>query len=348
MLRYRLPGAGYASDLVQAICGYEMVVDGMPKTHRGMPIWLDNLSILLENRYKQTRRSADLDKAIAIQRRVLMLSPKGHAAIPGRLNNLGIFLHYRFEQSGDLGDLSDALSTLDEAIRLNPDMPAWLETKGMILLERFKTLRELSDIEEAIRVCQKAKDFTPEGHPGLPQRLHYLGHSYNGRFEVQGDLDDIHNLKAIKLKYRGIELENKNHRNRARWLDGLAGSLLRRFPRTENLEDFTQAISAQQEAAEISPDFILKSTFLNNLASSLVHGYLQTGDMADLNEAILVQHQAIQVIDTQPNYAGRLLLMKTTLGSIWHFVISIPTCLQISTMQLNSTRMLCGSPMRRI
>ena len=308
MLRYRLLGAGYASDLVQAISGYEMVVDGMPKTHRGMPIWLNNLSILLESRYKWTRQSADLDKAIDIQRRVLGLSPKGHAAIPGRLNNLAVFLHYRFEHSGDLGDLSDALSTLDEAIRLNPDMPAWLETKGMILLERFKKSRELADIEEAIRVCQKAMDSTPNGDPGLPQRLHYLGHSYDGRFEVLGNLHDIH--KAIKLKHRGIKLANKNHRNRALWLDSLAGSLLRRFPRIENLEDLTQAISVQREAAEISPEAKHKSTFLNNLASSLVHRYLQTGDIADLNEAILVQHQAIQVIDTQPNHPGRLLLMS--------------------------------------
>ena len=285
-----------------------MVVDGMPEIHRGMPIWSNNLSILLESRYKLTRQSADLDKAIAVQRKVLRLSPEGHAAIPGRLNNLAIFLHYRFEHSGDLGDLSDALSTLDEAIRLNPDMPTWLETKGMVLLERFKKSRELADIEEAIRVCQKAVDFTPEGDPGLPQRLHHLGHSYDGRFEVQGDLVDIH--KAITLKYRGIELANKNHRNRARWLDSLAGSLLRRFPRTENLEDLTQAISAQQEAAEISPDVTHKSTLLNNLASSLVHRYLQTGDIADLNGGILIQHQAIQVIDTPPNHPGRLLLMN--------------------------------------
>lgn len=316
MLRYRLPG-GCASDLVQAISKYEMVVDGMPETHRGMPIWLNNLSILLENRYKWTRQSADLDKAIAVQRRVLGLSPKGHAAIPGRLNNLAILLHYRFEHLGDLNDLSDALSTLDEAIRLNPNKPAWLETKGMILLERFKKSKELPDMEEMIRVCQKALDFTPKGDPGLSQRLHYLGHSYDGRFVVQGDLDDIH--KAIKLKYRGIELANENHRNgarwvdnrnRARWLDSLAGSLLRRFPRTENLEDLSQAISAQQEAAEISPDITHKSTLLNNLASSLVHRYHQTMDMADLNEAILVLHEAIQVIDAQPNHPGRLLLMN--------------------------------------
>ena len=45
MLRYRLPGAGYASDLGQAISGYEIVVSGVPDTHRGMPIWLNNLSI---------------------------------------------------------------------------------------------------------------------------------------------------------------------------------------------------------------------------------------------------------------------------------------------------------------
>ena len=85
-----------------------MVVDGMPETHGGMPIWLNNLSILLENRYKWTHRSADLDKATVIQRKVLRLSPKGHAAIPGCLNNLAVFLHYRFEHPGDLGDLSDA------------------------------------------------------------------------------------------------------------------------------------------------------------------------------------------------------------------------------------------------
>ena len=308
MLRYRLPGVRCASDLVQAISGYEMVVDGMPQTHRGMPIWLNNLSILLETRYKWTRQPADLDKAIANQRRVLSISPEGHAAIPGRLNNLGILLYNRFEHSGDLGDLSDALSALDDAIRLNPDMPALLETKGMILLERFKKSRGLAEIEEAIGVCQQAVDSTPRGDSGLPQRLHYLGHSYDGRFEVQGNLDDIH--KAITLKRQGIELANKSHRNRARWLDSLAGSLLRRFPRTENLEDLTQAISAQQEAAEISPDATHKSTLLNNLASSLVHRYLQTGDMADLNGAILVQHQAIQAIDTQPNHPGRLLLMN--------------------------------------
>jgi len=308
MLRYRLPGAGCASDLGQAISGYEAVVNGMPNTHRGMPIWLNNLSILLESRYKRTRRFADLNKAIDVQRRVLRSSPKGHAAIPGRLNNLGIFLHNRFEHLGDLGDLSEALLTLDEAIRLNPDMPAWLETKGMILLERFKKSREVADIEEAIRVCQKAVDLSPKGDPGLPQRLNHLGHSYDGRFQVRGHLDDIN--KAINLKYRGINLANGNHRKQVQWLDNLAGSLLRRFPRTEDLKDLTQAISAQQEAAEISSDVTHKSILLNNLASSLVHRYVQTGDLADLNGAILAQHKAIEVIDTQPNYPGRLLYMN--------------------------------------
>jgi len=308
MLRYRLPGAGCASDLGQAISGYEAVVNGMPNTHRGMPIWLNNLSILLESRYKRTRRFADLNKAIDVQRRVLRSSPKGHAAIPGRLNNLGIFLHNRFEHLGDLGDLSEALLTLDEAIRLNPGMPAWLETKGMILLERFKKSREVADIEEAIRVCQKAVDLSPKGDPGLPQRLNHLGHSYDGRFQVRGHLDDIN--KAIKLKYRGINLARRSHRNQAEWLDNLAGSLLRRFPRTGDLEDLTQAISARQEAAEKFPDVIDKGTPLNNLASSLVHRYIQTGDMADLNGAILVQHQAIEVIETQPNHPERLLFMN--------------------------------------
>lgn len=308
MLRYRLPDVSCASDLGQAISGYEAVVDGMPNTHRGMPIWLNNLSILLESRYKRTRRFADLNKAIDVQRRVLRSSPKGHTAIPGRLNNLGILLHDRFEHLGDLGDLSDALSTLDEAILLNPDMPACLETKGMILLERFKKSRELAEIEEAIRVCQKAVGLTLKGDPGLPQRLNHLGHSYDGRFEVRGHLGDIN--KAIELKYRGINLASRNHRKRAQWLDSLAGSLLRRFPRTEDLKDLTQAISAQQEAAENSPDATHKCILLNNLASSLVHRYMQTGDMADLNEAILSQHKAIEVIDTQPNYPGRLLFMN--------------------------------------
>ena len=308
MLRYRLPDAGYASDLGQAISGYEIVVGGMPDTHRGMPIWLNNLSILLENRYERTHRSEDLDKSVAVQRKVLKLSPKGHAAIPGRLNNLGILLHNRFEHSGDLGDLAEALSTLDKAIRLSPNMPAWLETKGMILLERFKKSREPVDIKQAILVCQKAVDFTTKGDPGLPKRLHHLGHSYDGRFGIRGNLDDIN--KAIELKYRGINLANRNHRNRARWLDSLAGSLLHRFPRTENLEDLTQAISAQQEAVEISLDATHKITLLNNLASSLVHRFDQTGDMADLNGAILAQHKAIQVIETQPNHPGRLLLMN--------------------------------------
>jgi tetratricopeptide (TPR) repeat protein len=308
MLRYRLPGAGCASDLGQAISGYEIVVDGMPNTHRGMPLWLNNLSILLENRYERTRRSADLDKAIAVQRRVLRSSPKGHAAIPGRLNNLGILLYNRFEHSEDLGDLSDALSTVDEAICLNPDMPALLETKAKILLERLKKSRELVDIEEVIRVCQTAVDLTPKGDPGLPQRLNHLGHSYDGRFEARGHLGDIN--KAIELKYRGIDLASRNHRKRAQWLDSLAGSLLRRFPCTEDLEDLTQAISAEQEAAEISPDVTHKSTLLNNLASSLVHRYFQTGDMADLNRAILAQHKAIEAIDTQPNYSGRLRFMN--------------------------------------
>ncbi|KIM41369.1 hypothetical protein M413DRAFT_10973 [Hebeloma cylindrosporum] len=277
MLRCRLPGGDYASDLSQAISGYEMVVDGIPITHRGMPIWLNNLSILLENRYKRTRRPADLDKAIVVQRR-------------------------------DLGDLADALSALDEAIRLSPDTPAWLETKGMILLERFKKSRQLADIKQALRVCQKAVDLTSKGDSGLPQRPHLLGHSFDGRFEIQGNLDDID--EAIRLKHRGINLANRDHRNRARWLDSLAGSLLRRFPHTEDLEDLTQAISAQREAVEISLDPTHKSTLLSNLASSLVHRYIQAGDTADLNDAILTQHQAIQVVDTEPSHPGKLLLMN--------------------------------------
>jgi len=83
-----------------------------------------------------------------------------------------------------------------------------------------------------------------------------------------------------------------------------SGSLLRRFPRTENLEDLTQAISSQQEAVEISLDATQKSALLNNLASSFLHRFDQTGDMADLNEAILAQHKAIQAIDTKPNHPG--------------------------------------------
>src|SRR5260221_8831701 len=70
----------------------------------------------------------------------------------------------------------------------------------------------------------------------------------------------------------------------------------RRFERTGNLEDISNAMQDQQRAVQLTPDGHPNlPTWLNNLGNSFSSRFARTGDLEDISSAIRNQQRAVQL-----------------------------------------------------
>jgi hypothetical protein len=76
-----------------------------PKGHLNLPIWINNLSHLLGDRFKRTGSTGDLEKAISKTEQVIDAMPKDHIHRAASLNGLSNKLGHRYRLTGRIVDL---------------------------------------------------------------------------------------------------------------------------------------------------------------------------------------------------------------------------------------------------
>ncbi|TEB28294.1 hypothetical protein FA13DRAFT_1775971 [Coprinellus micaceus] len=170
----------------------------------------------------------------------------------------------RFRRSHSLVDISEAITTLQNALEITPEssvsLPGGLNNLGAFFRERCGTFDDAQDLDHAISAGKKAVSFTPVGDTSLPSRLIALGRAFMHRFGSLGD------------------------------------SFMRRFERTGELQDITQAISMGSQAVRLTPEghASLPNT-LHNLGNLFLSRFERTNKLEDISEAISLHSKVVHM-----------------------------------------------------
>ncbi|KAJ7204893.1 CHAT domain-containing protein [Mycena rebaudengoi] len=260
------------------------------------------------------------DMILAIQQLVAQIPP-GHPEAPGYQQMLGASFLHRYGESGDLNDLEASvrrpegssggnanrtagtrqnsrlgdLKDLQNALQTNqefmdlipqghPDHAHGLQTRSVVLRERYRRLGNLKDLTAAIQTIQEAVDLTPDGHPDRPGRLENLSAPLRDRYLRLGGLDDLD--ASVQNSQTAVNLTPLKHPNKAGLLRSLATSYGERYKKLGNLADLEASVKSLETAVALTPEVHPEQPIqLQTLALSLIYRYRILGDLEDL-EAI--------------------------------------------------------------
>jgi len=155
------------------------------------------------------------------------------------------------------------------------------------------TLRgRLGDLEEGIRVSEKAVDCSSPDSPDLPILLNSLGIGVSDRYVRTGRLEDME--EAIRIYRRAVECTPPDSPELPENLNNLANGLSDRFARTGSPEDLEKTIRVYRRSVQCTPpDSPEVPRHLSNLANGLRSRFVHTRRLDDLEEAIRVRQQAV-------------------------------------------------------
>ncbi len=157
----------------------------------------------------------------------------------------------------------------------------------------YKILKQLVDLEEAIKICQTAIKVTSSDSPNFALYLFTLGSillAYFVHREQQEILD-----QAILNFQRAVECVTDDAPDVFVYFANLGTALYQRYTHLGRLEDLDQAIEAHQKAVKFipstSPGF---PTMLGHLSEALWSHYQRLGKLEDLHQAIIVAQRALE------------------------------------------------------
>jgi tetratricopeptide (TPR) repeat protein len=281
-------------------------IDATPETDSQRARMLENLALLLRNRYYHTglyaRDRTDLDEANRIEREASKESPVKHPDRACWLNHLGNLFRHRYLSTAAENDLEEAIRIIREAIdttvKDHPKRPFWLNDLGTLFKDRYLRTGAIVDLEKAIRLVKEAIDIfakEPDQEEGSPPEV------------LSSSLSSLLSLKSMRTgakedyKNAFLYLLEVQHSPNAKldWASRLnhLGSLLSiKFLRTGAIVDLEEAIRITREAinATVKGDPGRVSR-LSILGSQLGDRFLKTGAIVDLEEAIRVTREAVDL-----------------------------------------------------
>ncbi|KAJ6533448.1 CHAT domain-containing protein [Mycena vulgaris] len=203
-------------------------------------------------------------------------------------------------------DIPDLQQLVDQIPREDPDLPRYQQVLGMLLINRYREVESLPDVQAAVKNLREAVDRTPKGDPYRAGRLHPLAVALTDRYEMLGDLIDLEG--ALQAGQEAVELTPVGHPDRASCMQGLGVSFLTQYRRLEDLNDLKAALQANLEAAKATPEgHPQRALSLQNLGACLTYRYQRLGDLNDLEAGLQVEQEAVRLTPKgHPGRAGRL------------------------------------------
>ncbi|KAF8869637.1 CHAT domain-containing protein [Gymnopilus junonius] len=104
-----------ARDFDDAIITQQETVRATPEGHENMPENLNNLAIVLLQRFKRTGNLSDIDAAISAFKQAIHLTDEDGLFMPLYLNNLGNAFLARYDRTGDTNDIMASISAYRES-----------------------------------------------------------------------------------------------------------------------------------------------------------------------------------------------------------------------------------------
>ncbi|KAL9563512.1 hypothetical protein ACKAV7_012180 [Fusarium commune] len=274
--------------------------------HPNRPAWLNDLGVLLGERFSSTGTIDDLQQAIEIGRRAVGATPPNHPDYAGRLNTLGGLLSDRYSRTGEEADLEDSIEVGRQALlaipKDHPDQAVFLNNLSLRLGLQYSRTGSMDILQEAICHGQQAVEETPSDHPERSGRIGNLGILLGKKYFHTGGMDDLE--EAIRYHLQALEATPLNHSRRSGCLNNLAVHLKYRYLRTQSLSDLEKSIEMGQEAVDATPSqHPNRVRRLDNLADSFGRRHSRTGHMNDLEKAIQIEREVIKA--TPNNHPDR-------------------------------------------
>ncbi|KAI1036834.1 hypothetical protein LB503_003312 [Fusarium chuoi] len=231
---------------------------------------------------------ADTDEAIEKAKIAIRANPT-NAKYLAELSNL---LNDRYVSTGMLVDLDASILLTKQAIDAKTGDDAELadcsNNLSYRLQDRFMVTEDNSDLDDAIKMSQKAVELTVSGNA---RYLSNLAASLKTRFSVTEDLKDLED--GIALAKQAVNVTASDDPELPKWLNNLGNHLSNRHLVTGSLDDLEEAISLNRRAAASASDATMRALFLNNLSAKLDLKAEATGNSINYDEAVELAKEAI-------------------------------------------------------
>lgn len=178
---------------------------------------------------------------------------------------------------------------------------------GLKCHKKYRTTRDLADLEMAIQRYQWAVDLTPDDDSHRALRLHRFGQVYHEKWrelKVEADLEI-----TIQLYQEAVNITPMSHPSRASRLHHLGLGFQHRYTVTGKISDLNLAVQSFQEASDTIPEnHPGRAGLLGRLGRSYGDRYRKMGEsLTDLEMAIQKLQEALCLTPRgSPDRADRL------------------------------------------
>ena len=197
----------------------------------------------------------DLHAAIKLYERAYQLTPADHLDRPMYLAGLRNSLHLRYQRTNSLADLNATIvhlrRTLDATLNGAPRFPGHSYNLGWVLLNKFNQMKDVTDLNAAIRTLESALTFTSDDNRrALAFFSNVLIAAYYRAFEQSGELDDLN--KSIQF-YEQAQKSADGFVLTSLILSNLGISLGAKAELTQDGKDIVASIRVRADAVQNTP-----------------------------------------------------------------------------------------------
>ena len=190
----------------------------------------------------------------------------------------------------------------------NPAKPAMFHAYGHTSLDQFRKSGVARALDQSVWAFENAMRLISPAYPLYGNVLYGVGVSHFERYLLNQRLSEIN--RAIDMFRIYIDSRPDEYEISGPWLeslDKLGLSYVYRFERGNDPEDFHKAVSALQEAIDLSPpDHRNLPGRLNNLSAIFTARFERNGDRADIEEALSLQLRTYAVVSDNPTWLSNL------------------------------------------
>jgi CHAT domain-containing protein len=279
---------GDLAHLEEAITNGSAALSGDDQRTRGL------LADCLEARYERSGDDGDLRQAMDIFRGA-DTDPPSQSWVYGPGRRAAKWMDTYLERR-DLAALDRAVELWDRLLMhpwfaaVTPDVRAGaLGGAGVAHLRRYQESSDGADLDEALRCCTAAAEFTE--HENYSAHLSNLSMALKAKYERDGGLENL--TRAAELAQQVVAMTPEQSADRGDALTNLGG-IWRRMREAAGDSYLDAEVDAFVAAAELpAADAENRAGWLNNAAVGLHQRYDARGDEADLQRSIDYSRQAL-------------------------------------------------------
>ncbi|KIW80555.1 hypothetical protein Z517_07171 [Fonsecaea pedrosoi CBS 271.37] len=174
-----------------------------------------------------------------------------------------------------------------------PGSPSQLQDLAVVYNDKFKTSRNIEDLETALQLFRAALDKTPPGDDKRAHRLHALADAYYVRHQSTKSRVDVD--KAIELFQEALALTPSDHPAQAFRLQCLGTMYGSRYYKTLDMADIDKAIQLLEESlnkTSVDHPNLADRKFV--LGCGYKDRFPRSRKMTDIDKAVRLLEEAIQ------------------------------------------------------